>query len=97
MIGKSFLSRGGQNPVEPILAGKPVFYGPEMGNFPVLAETLHTAGGACQVASADALDHAVLAVLRDPDAAERMVARAREILAVHQGATARTASALLGS
>ncbi len=97
VIGKSFLSRGGQNPVEPILAGKPVFYGPEMGNFPVLAETLHEAGGACQVADVEGLFEAVAATLQAPEEASRMVARAREVLAVHEGATVRTAAALLAS
>jgi 3-deoxy-D-manno-octulosonic-acid transferase len=97
VIGKSFLSRGGQNPVEPILAGKPVFYGPAMGNFPVLAETLHEAGGACQVTDGEGLFMAVAEILKDPDRAGQMVARAREVLALHEGATARTAKALLRS
>ncbi|HET9857129.1 MAG TPA: glycosyltransferase N-terminal domain-containing protein, partial [Chthoniobacterales bacterium] len=32
-IGKSLLARGGQNPAEAILAGKPVVFGPHMENF----------------------------------------------------------------
>src|SRR2546423_10395941 len=32
-VGKSLTARGGQNPVEPILAGKPVLFGPHMENF----------------------------------------------------------------
>ena len=39
VIGKSFLSTGGQNPVEAIAAGKPVFFGPHMENFDVACET----------------------------------------------------------
>ena len=36
-IGKSMTAHGGQNPVEPILAGKPVVFGPHMENFALLA------------------------------------------------------------
>src|SRR5207244_1447292 len=32
-MGKSLTVHGGQNPVEPILAGKPVVFGPHMENF----------------------------------------------------------------
>src|SRR2546423_4282754 len=37
-VGKSLTSRGGQNPVEPILAGKPGVFGPHMENFSALAQ-----------------------------------------------------------
>jgi len=50
LIGKTFLSDEGQNPIEPILAGKPVITGPVMKNFASLAERLNMAAGAppCQ-------------------------------------------------
>ncbi len=35
-VGKSLTAHGGQNPVEPILAGKPVVFGPYMENFAYL-------------------------------------------------------------
>src|SRR5205823_749911 len=37
-IGKSLTAHGGQNPVEPIMAGKPVVFGPHMENFGTLAK-----------------------------------------------------------
>ena len=37
-VGKSLTAHGGQNPVEPILAGKPVVFGPHMENFATLAK-----------------------------------------------------------
>ena len=40
IIGKSFLSTGGQNPCEAIIAGKPVIFGPHMENFQPLARRL---------------------------------------------------------
>src|SRR5256886_12081596 len=35
-VGKSLTAHGGQNPVEPIFAGKPVVFGPHMQNFAML-------------------------------------------------------------
>ena len=51
-IGKSLTARGGQNPVEPILAGKPVVFGPHMENFASLARALVAEEAAIQVGEA---------------------------------------------
>ena len=95
VIGKSFLSTGGQNPVEAVLADKPVLFGPHMENFRTLVEMLQDSGGTRQVAEAKELAEVVLALLRDPEQCEQMVLRAREVLAKHEGATERTARILL--
>ncbi len=47
-MGKSLTARGGQNPVEAIVADRPVIFGPHMENFAALARTLVAAGGALQ-------------------------------------------------
>jgi 3-deoxy-D-manno-octulosonic-acid transferase len=91
-IGKSLTAHGGQNPVEPILVGKPVVFGPHMENFGTLAKVLVTRHGAIEVHGADALEHAVAELLRDSEARQRLVNNAREVLSVHQGATARAAA-----
>jgi 3-deoxy-D-manno-octulosonic-acid transferase len=90
-IGKSLTAHGGQNPVEPILAGKPVVFGPHMENFATLANTLVANKGAIQVADAGSLEHAVAELFRDKDACQRLVQNAQVALSEHQGATARTA------
>jgi len=90
-IGKSLLARGGQNPAEAILAGKPVLFGPHMENFAVLANTLVTQRGAVQVNSATELRRAMSALLANPDDREEMARNARKALDTHRGATARTA------
>ncbi len=95
VIGKSFLSKGGQNPVEAILADKPVIYGPHMGNFAVLARALDACGGARRIEDADALPDALLGILRGDETASGMVENARSVLATHEGATTRTAECLL--
>ena len=44
---------------------------------------------------ATALADSVAEILRDPSKGVKMVERAREVIATHEGATARTASAIL--
>jgi 3-deoxy-D-manno-octulosonic-acid transferase len=91
-IGKSLTAHGGQNPVEPILAGKPVVFGPHMENFAPLAKGLLLKKGAIQVGDIDSFERAVAELLRDNAARERLVQNAREVLSKHEGATARTAA-----
>lgn len=91
-IGKSLTARGGQNPVEPILAGKPVIFGPHMENFSALAQTLIAKDAALQVHDRDSLQDQIAHLFRDRAAGLRLVANAEAVVAVHSGATARTAS-----
>ena len=88
-MGKSLTARGGQNPVEPIIAGKPVVFGPHMENFATLAKSLVLKKGAIQVSDMDSLELTIAELLRDSEARSRLVQRAREVLSEHQGATAR--------
>jgi len=91
-IGKSLTAHGGQNPVEPILARKPVLFGPNMENFATLARALVSKEGAIQVRDADYLERAIAGLLHDSDARQRLVQNARAVLNAHQGATARAAA-----
>ena len=94
-VGKSLTARGGQNPVEPILAGKPVLFGPHMENFSTLAQALVEREAAIQVPDPSSLQEKISWLLRDREAAARLVANAQAVLAQHSGATARTAALLL--
>ena len=91
-VGKSLTAHGGQNPVEPILAGKPVVFGPHMENFATLASMLVSKKGAVQVQDVNSLEQALGELLRDSKARQRLVQNAREVLNAHQGATARAAA-----
>ena len=93
-VGKSLTAHGGQNPVEPILAGNPVVFGPHMENFATLAKTLVSNNGAIQVGDAHSLERTAAELLRDSHLRERLVQNARVALGEHQGATAR-ATALI--
>src|SRR5262249_15396487 len=88
-IGKSLTAHGGQSPVEPILAGKPVVFGPHMENFATLAKTLVSNNGAIQVSDTKSLEAAVAELLGDGNARKRLVQNAHTALSEHQGATAR--------
>lgn len=90
-VGKSLAGRGGQNPAEAILAGKPVLFGPHMENFATLAESLIARDGAVRVNSATELRRAMASLLADPKRREQLVQNARNVLDTHRGATARTA------
>src|SRR5262249_10018593 len=93
-IGKSLTAHGGQKPVEPILAGKPVVFGPHMENFTALAKALVSKKGAIQVRDADSLERAMIELLRDSKARQRLVESASGVLSAHQGATARAAASI---
>jgi 3-deoxy-D-manno-octulosonic-acid transferase len=91
-IGKSMTAQGGQNPVEPIMARKPVVFGPHMENFVTLAGTLASKKGAIQVHDVGSLERAIGDLLGDPEARHRLVRNAHEVLDQHRGATARAAA-----
>lgn len=88
IIGKSFLSDGGQNPTEAILAGVPVLFGPHMENFQPLASRLLATGGAISASTREELSTAIRTAL-DPEKSREMTTRASALLARHHGATRR--------
>lgn len=93
-IGKSLTARGGQNPVEAIVADRPVVFGPHMENFAVLARALVAARGALQPNDETALTNALCDLLGDANKRALLVRNARAVLASHRGATERTAALL---
>jgi 3-deoxy-D-manno-octulosonic-acid transferase len=90
-IGKSLGAHGGQNPVEPILAGKPVVFGPHMENFATLAKTLVSNNAAMQVDDTESLEGALAELLRNSESRRRLVENAHAALNEHKGGTMRTA------
>ncbi|QTN31017.1 hypothetical protein HZ994_01305 [Akkermansiaceae bacterium] len=88
IIGKSFLSIGGQNPAEAIIAHKPLILGPHMENFQPLAGHLVSAGAALSADDKDSIVRTIRTAL-DPTAANELVEKASIVLARHEGATNR--------
>ena len=89
IIGKSFLAKGGQNPVEAIAARIPVITGPDMSNFEDLVKLLEQAGGISRC-TADTLAETIAVVLTDKEATRRRTEAAYTALHVHSGATRRS-------
>ena len=88
LIGKSFMSRGGQNPCEAIRAHKPVIAGPHMENFEPLISQLYQAEGVAMATNPIQIGEALKDALQVQHAAI-MTRNAMQILQVHAGATAR--------
>ena len=88
IIGKSFLSTGGQNPCEAILANKPLICGPHMENFEPLASRLTAAHGCIRANGKSELQAAVTSAL-NPETAASLTRNAARLLARHEGATRR--------
>jgi 3-deoxy-D-manno-octulosonic-acid transferase len=95
VVGKSFCGIGGQNPVEPLLANKPVIVGPHMENFQFLINELRRGGGIIQLETAEQLEPAIADILRNPARGMALVERAGKALAFHKGSIRRTASEIL--
>ena len=95
VIGKSFTGIGGQNPVEPLLARKPVICGPHMENFKFLVEELVREKGIVQLADESGLTEAVEHLLTNSKAASEVVANSDRVLAQHRGATERASRFIL--
>jgi 3-deoxy-D-manno-octulosonic-acid transferase len=93
-IGKSLMARGGQNPVEPVEAGVPVIFGPNMQNFASLADAFLRAGGAVRIRDAGELQDAIDQFLLSPERRQESTRAAQRCLEVHRGATARTIALL---
>ena len=89
VIGKSFLARGGQNPVEAIAARKPVIIGPDMTNFADLVTLLKKEDGilACE---AGELASTLRTALDGSPETQARTERAYNALHVHSGATRRS-------
>ena len=88
-VGRSLVSIGGSNPMEPGSLAKPMVWGPEMFNFPVEAPALVAAGAARQVTGADDLADTISDLLTRPETRRQMGRAARETIRSMQGATAR--------
>ncbi len=88
IIGKSFLSPGGQNPAEAVLAKKPLIFGPHMVNFQPLASRLLENSAALLAHDLQTITAAIGRAL-DPDLSIALTQNATAILNTHSGASDR--------
>lgn len=94
-VGGSLVRKGGQNPIEPAMAAKPIVFGPDMRDFPEIAPDLLAAGGAVTVKDSEGIRKQWQAWLDDPALGAKTGSLARATVAKHQGAAERLANDLI--
>ncbi len=92
--GGSLFPWGGQNPLEPAVWRKVVFFGPHMENFMDAKALLEAVGAGVTVKDADALSEKGLWMLRHPEEMHRLGDQAREAVLAHEGAAEKHAAVL---
>ena len=91
-VGGTLVPVGGHNILEPVLAGRPVLYGPPTGNVRHAVEILEGSGASRVAEDADQLARAALAWLGDPEGTRALGEAGRAALGPHRGSTARSAA-----
>lgn len=94
VIGRSFGSLHGSNPMEPAAFGKPVLIGPAHADFRASVEALESEGGLLKV-NAESLPGVLKDLCEDHERRARMSASAARCVARHRGATKRNADLVL--
>ena len=92
-VGGSLAPRGGHNILEPAQFGKPILIGPHYENFREIVRTF-LGRDAVRVVSSEQLTEVVLNLLRSPQDAMQLGARAKWVVEGGRGSTERTLSAL---
>jgi 3-deoxy-D-manno-octulosonic-acid transferase len=90
VMGGTFAPIGGHNLLEPAAVGRPVLFGPHIGQWSAVAEELVAAGGGVALGSGQELAGALRRLLADDGARRRMGDAAHAYVQRQQGATART-------
>ncbi len=84
-VGGSLMDYGGHNPLEPAASGKPVLFGPHVGDVAESCTKLLAAGAARTVTSEAELFDAIRFLLAAPDVAARMGENALQVVHANQG------------
>jgi 3-deoxy-D-manno-octulosonic-acid transferase len=88
-IGRSLRGSGGQSPIEPAAAAKPIIFGPHMENFSEIADELAESGGAVRLEDENDLTGRIEEILADPARGAEMGERARAAVGKRRGASRR--------
>ncbi len=84
-LGGSLISKGGHNPIEPAILGKPVLFGPYMQDFCEIAVSLIEEGGGEQVNDSEALKHALESLLSSKELRHKRGAAAKNCIIKQRG------------
>ncbi len=89
-VGGSLVKEGGHNPLEPAAFAKPIIFGPDMTDFPWIAEMLTNSGGAVQVKGIGEFIEAAATLLADSGRARLMGEQAFSVFQNNKGAVDKT-------
>lgn len=94
VIGRTFGTLGGSDPIEPIALGKPTILGPRYHNFESIVQTF-AASGAIVITEADKLPAELRDLLANPAHRQKLATQGAAAIAAQQGATQRHADLIL--
>lgn len=94
VVGRSFGSLFGSDPIEPAALGKPVVIGPAVKDFQQIVATLESSGGIIR-ATRENLTQTLRSLLDSPKLRDETAAAARRAIVASQGASRRHADLLL--
>lgn len=94
VIGRSFGTLYGSDPIEPIALGKPALIGPSYSDFRTIVQAF-LRGNGIRVVTRNELPRVLTDLLENPDRRAELARRGRDCIRAHQGATARHAKLLL--
>jgi 3-deoxy-D-manno-octulosonic-acid transferase len=95
-VGRSLVSMGGSDMMEPAGLGKCTLFGPHTFNFRQTVEVLLAGKGALEAADANELYRLTVQCLTDSAAANAIARSGQEIIRQNQGATEKTVEAVVG-
>ncbi len=93
VVGRTFGDLYGSDMMEPVALGKPVVFGPRVGDFQETSSALVRGRGALQV-TVETLGATMLSLMKDREGSAAMAERGRDVIRAHQGATRRNADAI---
>jgi 3-deoxy-D-manno-octulosonic-acid transferase len=94
VVGRSFGSQYGSDPIEPVALGKPVVIGPAVSDFAAIVAALRDGGGLLQV-EGEGLAATLAALIADARFREALASRGRTVIRSMQGASERYAAMLV--
>ena len=92
--GASLVPLGGQNPLEAAVWGKPVFYGPSMGDFRDAKCLLEDLNAGIEISDSESFAEKAIWFLKHPEALKSFGRRAREAVMKHRGAAEKHAGVI---
>ena len=95
-IGGSLVKKGGHNPIEPAIFGKPVLFGPFMDNFREIRDIFLKEKAAVEVPDLPGLEYEMRRLLGDPSQRVDLGQRGKRLLTIHRGAAERTMAHIRG-